>query len=313
MLTPQEFVEAGDQLVFKCPTWQWASGEPSNRKSFLPETKQYLVTRNVPSLCRAHTYNLQDAKEQMVEDEHGDNSGWLATHTGGERVQVFGRGKEKEDEIGEIDDIVDGKAIQKLQVHTPEQTETKEEFGEIGEIGEITAAAKPTALGGPFINDYMDFLGPGARIEEEDVATLRPILPAVISVSEPESNVVLTRTYDLSITYDKYYATPRLYLFGYDENRRPLNPEEIMQDISSDHAFRTVTVDPHPHLGLPHASIHPCRHASVMKRIVDKMEAHGRTQSPQGEGIHVNQYLFIFLKFVSSVIPTIEYDYTRSM
>jgi hypothetical protein len=68
-------------------------------------------------------------------------------------VQVFGRGKEKEvcfdcsfnanvclfwkDEIGEIDDIVDGKAIQKLQVHTPEQTETKEEFGEIGEIGEV--------------------------------------------------------------------------------------------------------------------------------------------------------------------------------
>ncbi len=31
---------------------------------------------------------------------------------------------------------------------------------------------------------------------------------------------MLTRTYDLSITYDKYYATPRLYLFGYDEVRR---------------------------------------------------------------------------------------------
>lgn len=23
VLTPEEFVAAGDQLVFKCPTWQW--------------------------------------------------------------------------------------------------------------------------------------------------------------------------------------------------------------------------------------------------------------------------------------------------
>jgi hypothetical protein len=27
------------------------------------------------------------------------------------------------------------------------------------------------------------------------------------------------RTYDLSIAYDKYYRTPRLFLFGYDEVR----------------------------------------------------------------------------------------------
>ena len=26
-----------------------------------------------------------------------------------------------------------------------------------------------------------------------------------------------TRTYDLTITYDNYYRTPRLWLFGYDE------------------------------------------------------------------------------------------------
>ena len=32
-----------------------------------------------------------------------------------------------------------------------------------------------------------------------------------------ESGVLQTRTYDLNITYDKYYQTPRLWLFGYDE------------------------------------------------------------------------------------------------
>ena len=35
--------------------------------------------------------------------------------------------------------------------------------------------------------------------------------------SETESGVLQTRTYDLNITYDKYYQTPRLWLFGYDE------------------------------------------------------------------------------------------------
>lgn len=32
-----------------------------------------------------------------------------------------------------------------------------------------------------------------------------------------EDAILQTRTYDLHITYDKYYQTPRLWLFGYDE------------------------------------------------------------------------------------------------
>jgi ubiquitin-like-conjugating enzyme ATG3 len=27
VLTPEEFVRAGDELVAKCPTWQWAAGD----------------------------------------------------------------------------------------------------------------------------------------------------------------------------------------------------------------------------------------------------------------------------------------------
>lgn len=32
-----------------------------------------------------------------------------------------------------------------------------------------------------------------------------------------EGEIIRTRTYDLYITYDKYYQTPRLWLFGYNE------------------------------------------------------------------------------------------------
>lgn len=34
-----------------------------------------------------------------------------------------------------------------------------------------------------------------------------------------DGEIVKTRTYDLHITYDKYYQTPRLWLTGYDEVR----------------------------------------------------------------------------------------------
>ena len=57
-----------------------------------------------------------------------------------------------------------------------------------------------------------------------------------------------TRTYDLNITYDKYYQTPRLWLFGYDESRKPLSVDEMYEDFSADHANKTITIETHPHL-----------------------------------------------------------------
>lgn len=72
--------------------------------------------------------------------------------------------------------------------------------------------------------------------------------------------VIHTRTYDLHITYDKYYQTPRLWVVGYDENRQPLTVEQMYEDVSQDHAKKTVTMETHPHLPGPNmASVHPCK------------------------------------------------------
>lgn len=40
-------------------------------------------------------------------------------------------------------------------------------------------------------------------------------------VEVAKGNLLQVRTYDVMITYDKYYQTPRIWLLGYDEVRNP--------------------------------------------------------------------------------------------
>ena len=41
--------------------------------------------------------------------------------------------------------------------------------------------------------------------------------PTASKSCELSGEIIQTRTYDLNITYDKYYQTPRLWLSGHDE------------------------------------------------------------------------------------------------
>ena len=57
------------------------------------------------------------------------------------------------------------------------------------------------------------------------------------------------RTYRISITYDFYYNTPRMWIQGSNEKGLPLTEAEIYEDIMSDYKGKTVTMEKHPHLG----------------------------------------------------------------
>jgi ubiquitin-like-conjugating enzyme ATG3 len=124
----------------------------------------------------------------------------------------------------------------------------------------------------------------------------------VISVSETVDEI---RTYELTIVYDNYYRTPRVYLRGFANDGRPLGPVETMEDVMQDYINKTATIEPHPHTGIQCVSIHPCRHAATMKRILDVMITNNDGRLPS-----VNMYMFLFIKFIGSMIPTIEYDNT---
>ncbi|EGR30067.1 hypothetical protein IMG5_143150 [Ichthyophthirius multifiliis] len=114
------------------------------------------------------------------------------------------------------------------------------------------------------------------------------------------------RTYDISITYDEYYHTPRMWLSGTNEDGKPLNTQQILEDIMSEYQGETVTPEEHPHLGLKQVTIHPCKHSQVLKAFIEKAKENKVNLKP-------NQCLLIFLKFMSSVMPTIEYDATTDL
>lgn len=183
-----------------------------------------------------------------------------------------------------------------------------------------------------------------------------------------------TRTYTLYITYTPYYRTPRFYLSGYLSASTPLPPAQMMEDIVGDYADKTVTLEDFPFFdaGVKMASVHPCRHASVMKVLLDRADAalklrlsrikQGRPGVESGmeglvdemgaakigdktrqgyaggvaaagggggdewevlqqdEGgqeeevaIRVDQYLVVFVKFLSTMTPSIEHDYTMGI
>ena len=91
-ITPDEFIAAGDFLVYKFPSWSWAdAATPAQRVSHFPAGKQYLVTRGVPCKRRVkggdrEFLGTDGEDEQIVRDmlsgpgeggADGEDDGWL--------------------------------------------------------------------------------------------------------------------------------------------------------------------------------------------------------------------------------------------
>ncbi|OJD31983.1 autophagocytosis protein [Diplodia corticola] len=327
-ITPEEFVAAGDFLVYKFPSWSWAdASHPSKRVSYLPEGKQYLVTRGVPCHRRLDDNFAGDGGDEgtVVGDgfaggagDDGDD-GWLRTGGGGN----MGASQER----------------------AARDVRTVDDKGEVSDA--------------PETDDEI----PDMEDEEDDEEAIIRDTKAGSGTAAP------LRTYTLYIMYTPYYRTPRLYLSGYLSPSEPLPPHLMMEDIVGDYKDKTVTLEDFPFLdvGIKMASVHPCKHASVMKVLLDRADAalklrvakmkagqdvskgHGaelgmeglaeqlegvqigdkkddkkgdgdewevldQTSAPEDDvAIRVDQYLVVFLKFMASVTPGIEHDFTMGV
>ncbi|KAK0400218.1 hypothetical protein QR680_003408 [Steinernema hermaphroditum] len=275
MITPEEFVVAGDHLVHHCPTWSWSRAPDQSRmKSYLPEDKQFLIIRGVPCHQRCKNIDYDPKLEKILTktgetNEEGfdtvdDDEGWVDTH------HFAGNAPGASESIG----------IESSS-NNAQQADEEDDDAPMD----------------------MDAFMASGDLEVDDPN--RVVSHQVIEGSE--DNVVKTRTYDLYITYDNYYRVPRLWVSGYDEQKRPLKVEEMYDDFSQEHAKKTITTESHPYFpDYPMATIHPCKHADVMKRLIEQLADSGRDMT-------VHQFLLIFLKFVQAAIPTIEYDYTQTI
>ncbi|KAB8075923.1 autophagocytosis associated protein [Aspergillus leporis] len=331
-ITPEEFVLAGDYLVYKFPSWSWADAStPAKRVSYLPPGKQFLVTRGVPCHRRLNDNFAGDAghDDEIVRDMLSggiggdDDDGWLRTGGG-------------QDSAGRQENRI-------------KDVRTVDESGNMGEREEEEEDEIP---------DMED--------EDDDEEAIIREPAGGSSTTQP------TRTYNLYIAYANFYRTPRLYLSGYLSPSEPLPPHLMMEDIVGDYKDKTVTLEDFPWFdgNVKMATVHPCRHASVMKTLLDRADAalklrrdklkqaqsdHSSKVPSAGESgleglvddikalslsdqqqqgidksggdewevlqhdeedqvaIRVDQYLVVFLKFIASVTPGIEHDFTMGV
>lgn len=120
-------------------------------------------------------------------------------------------------------------------------------------------------------DDDDDFGGAGVTEPEDEAAVQARVAPGSAQ-GGTSSATLAVRTYDCYITYDKYYQVPRMWLSGLSPSRQPLTTQEIFEDVSSDYAQKTVTIEPFPHReNVSMASVHPCKHANVMKKVIERM------------------------------------------
>eukprot|EP01084_Bolivina_argentea_P143964 252703_1 len=293
VLTPEEFVAAGDQLVYKCPTWSWESGKPSKARPYLPHNKQHLVTRGVP--CYRRLKDLEsdiNNKEEVVDEKEGicsnegNEEGWVVPSFTTSRTNGGGPV-----DLESNNQPLASKELERVLKDALDKVVINDEHFKRGK-GDVDIQ-----LTAPDLESYVD-----DNVVQSDDATLE--VPPCAVAEEPIDGIIVTRTYDLSITYDKFYQTPRVWLQGYAEDGSLLKGPEMFEDIMDDYAHQTVTLDPHPHETTHQASVHPCKHAYVMKTLLNRMQDGGK-DPPRPD-----QYLFIFLKFFQSVIPLIDYDFT---
>ena len=247
ILTPYEFMEAGDRLIMANPIWSWQkAGSPALEEKTLAPEKQFLAAQIISQK------RLSDTGPQVGEMTTGKD-GWTS-----------------------------------IDVLMNDMKELK--------FDDETDAPKPEENKVVYLDDAFDSdedIAPNAKQNQKIETKSAPVNPN-------------KRIYNVNITYDRHYLTPRFWLSGVDYQNKPLTKDQIFEEVMGEYKDKTVTFDKHPHLDTYMANIHPCRHAEVIKTLVNQAKSNGKEIKP-------DKCLFIFLKFITSVVPSLEIDFTTEI
>ena len=245
VLTPEEFIRAGDQLVLKCPTWSWQSGDKNKVRPYLPADKQFLLIRGCPSHQRVTTMNAATVQDYAVEsdlsgvnDKDGDwcapqiiensyddevlidaedfsyedtdvASTSIATSLSGNKAVESCQGKTERSENDLLPNI-------HLMTTIPISNVSKETI----QLSDLQL--KAAVLQKDKADEYDDMEDESLALDES--ATTSNLKSSNDSNknadssyslshnSKKESAILRSRRYDVSITYDKYYQVGEAYI-----------------------------------------------------------------------------------------------------
>ena len=174
-----------------------------------PDQKQFLVTEKVP--CSRRVKDVENAAQGIEEVDLGD--GWT------EAVNNDPAAK---------DMPIDMDAQMVPNGGQQAKDEDEEEIGDMDDMmAEMEEEQKNEAASD-------NIFAQGTYVAKDDLGDDMEL--------DTGNTIKKVRKYDLSITYDFYHQTPRLWLLGYSEEGDILTQEEMFMDIMADYANKTLVL-----------------------------------------------------------------------
>jgi len=318
-LTPEEYVLAGDFLVFKFPSWQWAdASSPAKRVPYLPEGKQFLVTRGVPCHRRLDDNFAGEAgqDETIVGDGFtggdADDDGWLRTGGMGASQEAkvrdvrtvdesgnLGAAQDDEDEIPDMEDSDDDEAIIRephdgSSTSAPLRTYTlyicysahyRTPRLYLSGYGSSNIPLKPQEMMEDIVGDYKD-----KTVTIEDFPFFEHALKTASVHPCKHASV-------MKVLLDRADAALKLRLAKLKAGKDVGKLDSGMEGLVDDTRLLKLT-------------------EQAKGKEGDEGKDDWEVLSEGGDdevAIRVDQYLVVFLKFMASVTPGIEHDFTMGV
>ncbi|KAI0130068.1 autophagocytosis associated protein [Xylariales sp. AK1849] len=320
-ITPEEFVAAGDYLVFKFPTWQWAAADSeSKRATHLPADKQYLVTRNVPCHRRLDDDFAGDAghEEAVVGDGDDfrrkgqgadDDDGWLRTGGLSSSQPLKAREVRTVDDAGNVGDIEDEDEIPDME----DEDDDDEAIIRDSDAQKKTGARRTYNL---YIMYSPYYRTP--RLYLSGYTGGQPLAPQ--SMMED----IVGDYKDKTVTLEDFpFFANNVKMASVHPCKHASVMKTLLDRADAALKIRRDKLKAGKNVG----------HDSGMEGLVDeinKLDVKGAAEAAaaadsgnddweeveaeeQDVAIRVDQYLVVFLKFMASVTPGIEHDFTMGV